>query len=77
MTVAVGEYVTESIHHYPDKNIRLLAYYVTLISGNFMLKVHDAIKWMEIEHLLQINLAEADIPIVAVLEKQVNQSVQP
>ncbi|BCO09895.1 NUDIX hydrolase [Desulfolithobacter dissulfuricans] len=77
VTITVGEYVAESIHKYPDKNIRLLAYYVTLISGNFTLKVHDAIKWVEIKHLLQINLAEADIPIAAVLEQQENQPVQP
>ena len=77
VTITVGEYVAESIHKYPDKNIRLLAYYVTLISGNFTLKVHDAIKWVEIKHLLQISLAEADIPIAAVLEQQENQPVQP
>ncbi|WP_456384716.1 8-oxo-dGTP diphosphatase MutT [Desulfolithobacter sp.] len=76
VTVAVGEYVTESIHQYPDKNIRLLAYYVTLISRNFTLKVHDVIKWVEIENLVQMNLAEADIPIAARLEEQISKHQQ-
>ncbi len=70
LTVEVGKYVTESIYQYPEKNIRLLAYYVTLISCNFTLKVHDEIKWVEIESLSRMNLAEADIPIAVLLEEQ-------
>ncbi len=65
-----GRLVAESTFTYPDKGIRLLAYQVELISGNFSLNVHDRIDWVEIKRLNTIDLAGADIPISLILQSQ-------
>ena len=56
-------FIGESIFHYPDKSIRLLAYEVRWLGGDFVLKVHDKIDWVTPEALLEKDLAAADIPI--------------
>jgi mutator protein MutT len=42
----VGEFVAESIFDYGDKRIRLLAYKVKHLSGEFQLIDHDEIRWL-------------------------------
>ena len=68
--VEVGDYLGKSLFSYPNKNIRLLAYYVELLSGDFSLSVHDKITWVKIEDLPSVDLAEADIPISSILQKE-------
>lgn len=67
----VGDYLGKSLFSYPNKNIRLLAYYVELLSGDFSLSVHDKIKWVKIEKLPAVDLADADIPIASILQKKI------
>ncbi|MBL4903062.1 MAG: (deoxy)nucleoside triphosphate pyrophosphohydrolase [Desulfocapsa sp.] len=45
ITVEVGDYVGESLYSYTDKTVRLLAYHVKHLSGDFSLTVHDKIDW--------------------------------
>lgn len=47
----IGEFVAESIFDYGDKRIRLLAYKVKHLSGQFQLIDHDEIRWLPIEEL--------------------------
>jgi len=47
----IGEFVAESIFDYGDKRIRLLAYKVKHLSGEFQLIDHDEIRWLPIEEL--------------------------
>ena len=61
--VKVGEFVCDSVYEYPGKRIRLMAYYVEKIAGEFALTVHDEIRWVERERLLEVDLAPADVPI--------------
>jgi 8-oxo-dGTP diphosphatase len=42
----IGEFVAESIFDYGDKRIRLLAYKVKHLSGEFQLIDHDEIRWL-------------------------------
>jgi len=72
VSVEVGEYVGESVFRYPDKDIRLLVYQVQLLSGEMSLNVHDEINWVQIQDLLLVDLAEADIPIASILQKQLS-----
>ncbi|HHD56980.1 MAG TPA: (deoxy)nucleoside triphosphate pyrophosphohydrolase [Desulfobulbaceae bacterium] len=59
----VGRFIDENIYHYPDKSIRLLAYEVSWLDGDFVLHVHDKVAWLTAGALLKKNLAEADIAI--------------
>ncbi len=62
-----GAFIGESIFYYPDKSIRILAYEVVWLGGNFMLRVHDKIDWVRPEDILAKEMAAADIPIARML----------
>ena len=67
----IGEFVAVSIFDYGDKRIRLLAYKVKHLQGDFQLIDHDEIRWLPIEELDSLKWAPADLPIIEAL-KQVN-----
>jgi 8-oxo-dGTP diphosphatase len=69
INTSVGSFVTESIFHYKEKSIRLLAYMVEYLSGELILTVHDEIKWIGPDEFDSYDMAEADIPIVNVLRQ--------
>jgi len=66
----IGEFVAESIFDYGDKRIRLLAYKVKHVSGEFQLIDHDEIRWLPIEELDNLKWAPADLPIIEALKQQ-------
>lgn len=66
-----GAFIGESIFHYPDKSIRLLAYEVIWIKGNFILHVHDKIDWVRPDDILAKEMAAADIPIARMLSGKI------
>jgi mutator protein MutT len=59
----IGTFFGENIHDYGDKVIRLLAYRVTHLSGEFQLTDHDEIRWLKPEDLDDLAWAPADVPI--------------
>jgi 8-oxo-dGTP diphosphatase len=59
----VGFY-SESIHHYEDKSIRLLAYLVTFEEDITIMHDHDELRWVRPEVLDALTWAPADLPIV-------------
>lgn len=61
---SVGVFVGESIFDYGEKVVRLIAYRVTHISGEFQLRDHDEIKWLSLDELNNIEWAPADIPLL-------------
>lgn len=44
--IEVNEYIGENIHHYPEKDIRLLFYKAKLLSENIELLEHEDYKWI-------------------------------
>ncbi|GBE13334.1 CTP pyrophosphohydrolase [bacterium BMS3Bbin14] len=71
-----GGFIGESIFHYPDKSIRLLAHEVRWLGGDFILQVHDKIAWVTPEALLKKDLAAADIPIAQIVYEK-NRTTMP
>lgn len=69
VNVEVLDFVTENLHSYEDKTIRLLAYNVKILSGKLTLREHEEFRWIEIDNLLKIKLAPADIPIAEYLRQ--------
>ena len=65
--VQVKNFVEESLYHYPEKSIRLLAYEVVWLDGDIVLRVHDKIDWVSPDSLLKKDMAPADIPIAQAL----------
>ena len=60
----VGRYLGESVHDYGVKTIKLLAYHVIHISGDFCLSDHDELRWLSRAELYDVEWAPADIPLL-------------
>ena len=51
-------------HQYPDKLIRLIPFICRLKGGEIILKEHADYKWLDVKDLLDLEWAEADVPVV-------------
>jgi len=70
LTIEVGESLTPTEYSYEDgKVIRLIPFLVREFSGGFRLAEHDDLAWLGLNELLNVNWAQADIPIVKELIK--------
>ena len=57
---SVGEMLCEVCHDYGIKQIRLSAYRVDEIKGEFQVLDHEKIRWLSVKELKQTDLADAD-----------------
>ncbi len=60
----IGLFVGESIYDYGAEVIRLMAYLVEHVEGEFKLIDHDDLRWLSFNELNEVNWAPADIPLV-------------
>ena len=67
LDIKAKKFITNNICEYPSKTIDLRLYECDYISGDFKLHDHSEYKWIEIEKLLDCDLAEADIPLAKYL----------
>jgi 8-oxo-dGTP diphosphatase len=67
--VRVGDIIATSDYAYEHGSIRLVAMHVAWLAGDLQLRVHDRQVWLRPEEMLSIDLAPADIPLVASLEE--------
>lgn len=58
--IKVEEYVGENIHHYPEKDIKLIFYKAKLVSENIELIEHEDFKWITKKDKNKFKFAEAD-----------------
>lgn len=58
--IEVNEYIGENIHHYPEKDIRLLFYKARLLSENIELLEHEDYKWITKDDKDNFEFAGAD-----------------
>lgn len=52
-------------HDYPDFSITLYPFICKVLSGEMHLHEHSAIRWVLPDDLCRVDLAEADMPVVA------------
>jgi len=62
--IDVGKRLTPSLHKYPDFTIELIPYISKLQSGILTLNEHEQKRWLNREALINLDWAEADVPIV-------------
>jgi len=60
----IGKLLATSIYEYPHIKIKLMAYDVEYISGEFRLNDHQEIRWVKKEDLSHYDFAPADISLV-------------
>lgn len=66
----IKDYVTHSICEYPGHIVDLKLYECNYISGDFKLNIHSEYKWVNIEELLDYDLADADVILSKFLIKK-------
>ncbi|WP_019531312.1 (deoxy)nucleoside triphosphate pyrophosphohydrolase [Dasania marina] len=64
ITTHVGAFVGESIYDYGTKVVRLMAYQVEYLAGDFELIDHDEMRWLALDEMSSVQWAPADIPLV-------------
>ncbi len=68
----IGAFIGESLYDYGSKIVRLLAFEVEHISGDFELIDHDEVRWLAFDELSDLKWAPADIPIVNIFRARGN-----
>ena len=58
--IEVNEYIGESIHHYPEKDIKLIFYKAKLLSEQVELLEHENCEWITKEEKDKFEFAGAD-----------------
>lgn len=66
----IKDYLTHSICEYPGHIVDLKIYECDYVSGDFKLSTHSEYKWVEIEDLLDYDLADADVILSKFLIKR-------
>lgn len=63
LDIKANKYITNNVCEYPTKTVDLRLYECEYISGEFKLHDHSEYKWVNINELLNYDLALADIPL--------------
>ncbi len=63
-----GAFVAESVYDYGEKQIRLLAYFVQFLEGDFVLDSHDCVTWVHLSEANKYQLAPADVPLLSFIQ---------
>ena len=63
ITVTVKNHLVNSFYKYEKINVNLKAYLVDHLSGDFILRDHDEINWIDSKEFGKYEFAPADIPI--------------
>lgn len=76
ITVKVGTFFGESCYDYGTKVVRLLAYRVVHVAGDFELIAHDALHWLAINELDEVTWAPADVALVELYKTSCSGSAE-
>ena len=68
--VNIKDYITHSICEYPGHIVDLKLYECEYVSGKYNLSIHSEYKWVNIEELLDYDLADADVILSKYLVKK-------
>lgn len=68
--VSVGEQVESTYYEYESFTIQLTTFYTTILTGTPVLTEHADYKWVNVEDLLSLEWAPADIPAVHKIQRE-------
>jgi 8-oxo-dGTP diphosphatase len=74
--VNVGEFFDEHIHHYRTGSLKISAYSVHHVDGEFDLAEHDEIRWITASEMPNFDFTGNGKPFVWKLARQPNLSVE-
>ncbi|QWV94390.1 (deoxy)nucleoside triphosphate pyrophosphohydrolase [Geomonas oryzisoli] len=62
--IAVGRPLTPTTHRYPTFDVTLYPYVCSIVAGEITLHEHSAMTWLPPERMLELEWADADLPII-------------
>lgn len=74
MNIKAIRFITNNIYKYPKKTVDLRLYECKYLNGDFKLHDHSEYAWVEINKLLDYDLAKADIPLAKYIMENKNES---
>lgn len=69
LDIKANKYIANNVCEYPTKIVDLRLYECEYVSGEFKLHDHSEYKWVNINELLNYDLALADIPLAKYLKE--------
>lgn len=69
MNIKAKRFVINNICEYPKRTVDLRLYECEYISGDFKLHDHSEYSWVDVDKLLEYDLAKADIPLAKYLKE--------
>ncbi len=73
ISIQIMYFLDSNIHQYATKAIRLIPFVCKIKEGEISLREHAQYKWLNRNELLDLDWAEADIPIVNAYLKQYDE----
>ena len=71
--IEVGDYLTTIEYDYPKFHLSMKCYWARIIEGKPVLLEHEAAKWLTREELDTVEWLPADITIIDLIRKELNQ----
>lgn len=68
--ISVGDLIDTIEYDYPTFHLSMDCFWSEIISGNLILKEHDAAKWLRKEELNSVEWLPADISLIDSIEKK-------
>jgi 8-oxo-dGTP diphosphatase len=69
--IQVGELIKTVEYDYPNFHLKMHCYWCEVISGNLVLKEHEAAKWLGKEDIDTVAWLPADLEIVEIIKRAV------
>jgi len=63
--IAIGRALTPATHHYHAFTVTLYPFVCSIVAGDVTLFEHADARWLPAEEMLELDWAEADLPIIA------------
>ncbi|WP_421878970.1 (deoxy)nucleoside triphosphate pyrophosphohydrolase [Marinoscillum sp.] len=64
VVVEVNQQLSVNVHQYEHLSLRLIPFRCSILAGTPKPRVHQQLRWIALDHLLELDWAEADIPII-------------
>lgn len=68
VVIKPGAFICSNTFNYEQCVLELIAYRANYVSGDFILHVHDDMKWVHREELDNYDFPEADIPVIKAIQ---------
>ena len=72
MNIKANKFIINNICEYPNKTIDLRLYECEYVSGQFKLHDHSEYCFVEVDELLDYDLAKADVPLAEYIKEMIS-----